>query len=210
MVYMAPIFLGYGFFFYPQEIYRNMSPFLIFVGIFISGGLMLNYVNYCFGYDSNYFDNILANYKDLEKYIRTKYIMAISIATVCYVLTIPYVYYGTQILLINSMTYLYNIGFLSFLLFYLATYSKKRMDLSKGAAFNYQGMGATHWLAMLPAFLLPVLVYLPFNFFGYRNTGIIFIGAVGLACLLFSKSLLHMVYNQFMTRRYQMAEGFRE
>jgi len=210
MVYMAPIFLGYGFFFYPQEIYINMNPFLIFVGIFISGGMMLNYVNYCFSYESNYFDNILANYKDLERYIRTKYIMAISISTACYVLTIPYVFFGKQILLINTMTYLYNIGFLSFVLFYVATYSKKRMDLSKGAAFNYQGMGASHWLAMLPAFLIPVIIYLPFNFLGYKNTGLLFIGAIGLAGLLFSKTMIGMVFSQFMKRRYEMAEGFRE
>ena len=59
MVYMAPLFLGYGFFFYPQPIYSDMYPMLIFVGIFMTGGLMLNYANYSFSYESNYFDNIL-------------------------------------------------------------------------------------------------------------------------------------------------------
>ncbi|MCD4664241.1 MAG: DUF5687 family protein, partial [Bacteroidales bacterium] len=127
IVFMAPLFLGYGFFFYPQPVYREMYGFLIFVGIFMTGGMMLNYINYCFGYESNYFDNILATYKDFETYIRAKYIFAVSIATICYVLTIPYVFFGTDILLINSMTFLYNIGFLSFVLFYFATYSKKRM-----------------------------------------------------------------------------------
>jgi hypothetical protein len=187
-----------------------MYPMLIFVGIFMTGGMMLNYTNYCFSYESNYFDNILANYRDLERYIRTKYIMAVSIATACYVLTIPYVFFGVNVLLINSMTYLYNIGFLSFVLFYVATYSKKRMDLSKGAAFNYQGLGASHWLAMLPAFLLPVIIYLTFKLMGYNTAGLFFIGALGLAGLVFSKSMLGWVYKQFMQRRYEMAEGFRE
>jgi hypothetical protein len=210
LVYMAPLFLGYGLFFYPNPAYKDMDSFLIFVGIFMSGGMMLNYLNYCFSYESNYFDNILANYKDLERYIRTKYIFAIVITTACYVLTIPYVFFGTSVLLINSMTFLYNIGFLSFVLFYISTFSKKRMDLSKSATFNYQGMGATHWLSMLPAFLLPVFIYLPFSWLGYPTAGLIFIGALGGAGLLFSKLLLNVVLKQFMQRRYAMAEGFRE
>jgi len=171
---------------------------------------MLNYLNYCFGYESNYFDNILANYRDFEKYIRAKYLFAITIATVCYVLTIPYVFFGTDILLINTMTYLYNLGFLSFALFYVSTYTKKRMDLSRGAAFNYQGMGATHWLSMLPAFLLPIFIYLPFRWIGYPKAGLLFIGALGLVGLLFHKSLLNIILKQFLSRKYDMAEGFRE
>jgi len=209
MVFMAPLFLGYGFFFYPMPMYVNMYPMLIFVGIFMTGGMMLNYTNYCFSYESDYFDNVLANYKNFEEYIRAKYLFAISIATVCYVVTIPYVFFGTHILLINTVTYLYNIGFLAFVLFYVATFSKKRMDLTKGAAFNYQGLGASHWLSMLPAFLLPVLIYIPFNMMGEKTAGLLFIGALGLAGLLFHKSMLNIVLKQFNKRKYDMAEGFR-
>jgi hypothetical protein len=210
IVYMAPLFLGYGFFFYPQPIYQQMYGMLIFVGIFMTGGMMLNYTNYCFSYESNYFDNILANYTDFERYIRSKYLLAIAIATVCYVLTIPYVFFGTHILLINTVTFFYNIGFLSFVLLYVATFSKKRMDLSKGATFNYQGMGPSHWLSMLPAFLLPVLIYLPFGLFGMKTAGLLFIGALGLAGLLFHRYALGLVLKQFYARKYEMAEGFRD
>lgn len=210
IVYMAPLFLGYGLFFYTIPLYREMYSFLIFVGIFMTGGMMLNYLNYCFGYESNYFDNILANYTDFDRYIRTKFLFALLVSSACYVLTIPYVFFGTDILLLNSMTFLYNIGFLSYILLYISTYSKKRMDLSKGAAFNYQGLGATHWLAMLPAFLLPVFIYLPFSLLGYPTAGILFIGALGVTGLLFSKFLLSVVVKQFLKRRYSMAEGFRE
>ncbi len=210
VIFMAPLFLGYGFFFYPMPMYREMWAMLIFVGIFMTGGMMLNYTNYCFSYESSYFDNILSNYKDFETYIKAKYYLAISIALVCYVVTIPYVFFGTDLLLINTMTFLYNIGFLSFVLFYVSTYSKKRMDLSKGAAFNYQGLGASHWLSMLPAFLLPVFIYLPFSWLNYPIAGLIFIGALGVAGLLFSKYLMNVILKQFMQRRHIMAEGFRE
>ncbi len=210
IIYMAPLFLGYGFFFYTNPVYKDSIGFLIFVGVFMTGGMMMNYLNYCFSYESNYFDSILTHYRDFEKYLRSKYLFAVAISTVCYIITIPYVLFSREILLINTMTYLYNLGFLSFILFYFAAFVNKRMDLSRGATFNFQGLGATHWLSMLPAFLLPVIIYLPFSWTGFPTAGILFIGALGLTGLLFHKSALNIVMKQFNKRRYIMAEGFRE
>ncbi len=210
IVYMAPLFLGYGLFFYPNPAYQSGYTFFIFIGIFMTGGMMMNYLNYCFSYESNYFDNILANYRDFEAYLKSKYLLAAFISTVCYIITIPYVFFSTDILLINTMTWLYNLGFLSFVLFYFATFSTKRMDLSRGAAFNYQGLGATHWLSMLPAFLLPIFIYVPFNLLGYSKAGLLIIGALGVAGLLFHKTLLNIVLKQFLKRKHIMATGFRE
>lgn len=84
------------------------------------------------------------------------------------------------------------------------------MDLSRSSAFNYQGIGASNWLAMLPAFLLPVLIYLPFRFAGYPNAGLLAIGTLGVAGLIFHKSLTRFIMKGFLKRRYEMAAGFRE
>ena len=119
-------------------------------------------------------------------------------------------FFGSKLLLINSVAFLYNIGVLSFLLLYLATYNKKRMDMSKGSAFNYQGIGASNWLAMIPAFLLPVLIYVPFSLAGLPYAGLIFIGIIGIIGLIFNKQILEIIFKQFEKRKYIMAEGFRE
>ncbi|MEZ5146256.1 MAG: DUF5687 family protein [Bacteroidales bacterium] len=98
IVFMAPVFLLYGLFFYPNPAYQKMYPMFIFVGIFMTGGMMLNYINYCFSYESNYFDNILVNYKDLERYIRTK-MHAGNLHRDCivYILTIPYIFWNRHL-----------------------------------------------------------------------------------------------------------------
>ena len=108
------------------------------------------------------------------------------------------------------MIFLYNIGLLSFVLLYVSTYSRKKMDLSKGSAFNYQGFGASHWLTGLPAFFLPIVTFLPFRWAGQPETGIIVIGCLGLIGLLFHKLLLGVVIRQFKKSQYAMAEGFRQ
>lgn len=210
IIYMLPLFLLYGFFLYPQEKLSDGFGFFIFVGVFISGGMMLNYTNYAFSYESNYFDAILANNINIKEYLKVKLVIAIIISTFCFIVTIPYVFYGYKILIINFAAWLYCIGCLSFVLLYTATYNKKRMDLTKGAAFNYQGIGATNWLAMLPAFLLPIFIYLPFGLTGIPYTGILLIGLIGLIGLLFQKSLLNIIVKQFFKRKYLMADGFRQ
>ena len=210
MIYMLPIFLGYGLFFYFQPIYREMDFMLFFIGVFMTGGMMLNYTNYAFGYESNYFDTLLTKNIDFQQYIWVKFIIAVSISTICYVLTIPYVLFGSQIFFVNTAMFFYNVGILSFVLLYFATFNKKRMDLTKGAAFNYQGIGASNWLAIVPAFLLPVLIQIPFTQFGIPNIGLIFVACLGILGLILHKQLLKLINNNLQSRKYIMASAFRE
>jgi hypothetical protein len=207
---MLPVFILYGFFFYPQTIYLNQNGFLIFVGIFMTGGMMINYANYAFGYESSYFDTLLTKNLDFAHYLRVKFYISILVCIVCFILTIPYVFFGFKILLINTAMFLYNVGVLSFILLFFATFNKNRIDLTRGGAFNYQGIGAMNWLAMLPAFLLPILVYLPFSIAGHPYLGIAFTGVLGIAGLVFSGSLIKVIVRRFYARKYTMAENFRK
>jgi hypothetical protein len=132
------------------------------------------------------------------------------ITTFCFIITIPYLFFDIEILLINFVTFLFNLGFLSFLLLYMATYNKKRMDLSKGSSFNYQGVGAANWLVLLPAFVLPMLIYAPFGLMGYRYAGYAAIGLIGILGLLSRKYWVKAIERNFYKRKYIMADGFRE
>lgn len=210
IINMSPLFLFYGFFFYPQEIYLEGYGFLIFVGVFMTGGIMFNYGQYMLSYESNYFDGIIANNVDYTKHFRAKYFVIISTVILCYILTIPYVYFGTKVLLINTATFLFNLGFLSMLLMYFSSNSKKRMDMSKSSAFNYQGLGAQNWIMVLPFFLLPILIWVPFNLFDIPEWGIVTIGLIGIFSLAFHKSLMKIVVKRFEQKKHSIAEGFRE
>jgi hypothetical protein len=210
ILYMAPVFLLYGMYFYPQNHNQYQDVVLLFVGIFMTGGMMLNYANYAFGYESCYFDGLLTKNIDFNQYILVKFYIAVLISTLCFILTIPYVFYGFKILLINAAMYLYNIGVLSFVLLYFATFNKKRIDLSRGGAFNYQGFGAMNWLALIPTFILPLLVYLPFRMSGHPNTGIAFTGFLGIIGLFFTRFLIRQITKSFFRRKYIMAASFRE
>ncbi len=210
LIYMLPLFLFYGLLLYPNPEMGDLGAIKIFVGWFITGGLMYNYLNFAFSYESNYFDTILTHDIDMRRYFRMKFMVAILISTFCFVVTIPYVYFGFDVLLFHFVMYIYNVGVLTFGLLYLATFNTNRMDLSKGAAFNYQGMGASNWLSMIPAMLVPVLIYVLFDYFDWPYIGLSVIAVSGILGLLFNRMIIDKLVKQFLSRKYKMAEGFRK
>jgi len=210
LLYLFPIFLLYGFFFYPQDVYRDMGGMMIFVGVFITGGIAMSIGNYFLGWESSFFDAILANNIDFDKYFRAKYMIMLSVSVFSYVITLPYAFYGLDILFINSMCFMLNIGFNSYVILLFCSNNRKRMDLSRGAAFNYQGAGASQFLVMLPLLLAPVLLYTLFSVFMDRVPAASLLGLIGLAGLLFHKTLMQQVVARFERRKYKIAEGFRE
>jgi hypothetical protein len=195
---------------YSDPVTLKQTGMMMFIGVFMTGGMMLNYANYAFGYESGYFDALLTKNIDFSHYIRVKFYISVMLSTVFYILTIPYLFYGFRVFLINSAMYLYNIGFLSFVLLYFATFNKKRIDMNRGGMFNYQGISSMNWLALIPAFLMPFLIYFLFKLSGHPDIGLIFSAVLGLTGLLFTRSLLKIITRNFYARKYIMAKSFRE
>jgi hypothetical protein len=208
--------LLYGLIFYPNPEFYGQNEWLIFVGIFMTGGITLIYGQYILSWESSYFDGILSHIDDFYMYFKAKYNLLVLATLACLIITLPYAYFGTRILLINIMAALFNMGVSSVFVLYMSTNNKKRLDLSKGAAFNYQGVSATQFLISFPVMLIPLIIYLPFwalgNIYGDHlyDIGILSIGGIGLLALALHKPLLKGVVNRFLERRYLIGEGFRK
>jgi hypothetical protein len=208
--YMSPFIILYGFFIYPQNQVHNQEWLLLFAGIIMISGVMLNYTIYSFSNESSYFDCLLTKNIDLDHYIRVKYYISVMISSVFFILSIPYLFYGYEILLVNTAIYFYSIGILSLSFLYFATFNKKRIDLSRGGTFNYHGIGASNWLSMIPAIILPFIVYRLFKIWGGQSWGIAFIGFLGMLGLFFNKVLIRIISKSLHRKKYIMAQNFRE
>lgn len=209
MLFMAPLFLLYGLFFYSNPIYLEMNGFIIFIGLFISGGFMMSFGLYFFAWESGHFDLMLTANNTYKDYIKAKYFLMLFTSAIIFLLSTFYVVFGVKILLINTVCFLFNVGVNSLLLLYFGTNNSKYMDLSKGSAFNYQGVSGRHFVLMIPLLVIPILIYLPFSLFGEPNTGLAAIGVLGILGLLFREKLLDFITQRFISKRYSMSEGFR-
>lgn len=210
VVYLIPFFLLYGLFFYPQDAYKDMMGFLVFVGIFVTGGFLIAYGQYLLAWESSHFDLILSSNIGIQDYFKAKYFLLVIPTLILYFFTIPYMYFGMKIFWVNFASLFYNLGVNAPLLLYMASFNKKRMDLSQGAMMNYQGVGANNFVLIIPLLAVPALIYWPVSaFFGFVPA-VVTLGGLGVVGLLFNQSLIKLAVNNFHKKRYSIAEGYRQ
>ncbi len=210
ILFITALFSFYGLIFYGEPQYADSFGIFIFVGIFMTGIFMINYGQFMVGWESAYFDGILTRAYPMESFFRAKFWLLLVSCVITYLISLGYVYFGLKALWINTACFLYNIGFNSFVLLYASTYQRKRIDLSKGSAFNYQGTSAVQFIIVLPLMLLPILIWLSFNAFGKPYWGLVALGAVGLISLAFHKQWFAAIVQNFKEKKYRNAAGFRE
>jgi hypothetical protein len=212
-MWMPFLFLFYGLFFYPSGQYSRgdgVSDFMqLFIGLFISGFFIMSYGIMTFCYESNHFSFILTRKIDMLTYLRARYYFMAGMATIIYLLSFFYLYFGVRVFLINSMMYLFNIGFTAFFFLFLSTFNKIKFDLSAGIS-SLQGKGSNQFSAIFALLIIMLFVFVPMRLFFAKDVVIYLFGVLGLIGFLSQNLLLNYLLNQFYQRRYIMAEGFRQ
>ncbi len=207
--FMLPFMLLYGLIFYPNPKNMSHNTILDFVGIFISGGFLIAYGQYILAWESRHFDFILSANIKTDEFFRAKYYLMTIPTILLFILTIPYVYFGTKILAINSVMLVYNLGVNAPLLLFLASFNRKRMELDRGQMMNYQGVGINNFLNVIPLLVVPVLLDLLFSALFGHTISMVIIVVLGLSGILFHRQLIQMAGRFFMKNRYKIAEGYR-
>ena len=188
---MSGFLLLYGLFFYTNDAYQEMQFIFMFAGVFITGIFFINHGQFLLSWESGYFDFILTRRVSFRQFIESKYWLFVATSTIAFVVSLAYGYFGWKIVLINLAAYLFNIGLNVFAVMRLAMFNPKKIDLNKGAAFNYEGVGAAQFLIMIPMMILPYILYAPFLILGYENLGLFLTGLAGLIGFLFRDKMLN-------------------
>ncbi|WP_425635789.1 DUF5687 family protein [Algoriphagus yeomjeoni] len=209
---LSAFFLLYGTIFYDNPAYKDgpMQNIFIFVGIFITGIFMIQYGQLFLSWNSGYFDFFLNRKDGIKNLVRGKYLLLLSISLLCFLLSIPYVYFGWSFLLIHLATFLFNAGVMIHLIIYLALWKPKPMDLNKGAMFNYEGVGAAQFLMIIPMMVAPYVIYLPFAMFFNFYAGLAALSTVGVIGIIFFNKLSTININRVLANRYEISSSFRQ
>lgn len=214
MVMLSGFFLLYGLIFYTNPSYQSedggIAAIFIFVGIFITGIFSIQYSQQFLSWNSANFDFFLTRGFGIESLVRGKYILLASISALSFIASVPYVYFGWNILLVHIATFLFNVGVMIHLIIYWSLWKPKPMDLNKGAMFNYEGVGAAQYLIFIPMLAGPYLVYLPFSLLLGDYAGLLALGIAGIAGLLGFKQLSQININKIKSNRYEISSSFRQ
>jgi hypothetical protein len=204
---MGLFFMFYGLLFYTQPVYGESIK--IFVGMFMTGIFIINYGQFMFSWQASHFDGLLVSKVSFKDFLKAKYLLFTIVSTVAFLLTVPYAYFGWKVVLIQFIMYLWNLGVNTTIVLFFANRNFKRIDLSKGASFNWEGVGATQLLLSFPLILLPYVVFLPFKFLKMPNVGFAALAIIGVIFILTRNFWLKKLEADFYTKRFKIAEGFR-
>ncbi|MEO8794576.1 MAG: DUF5687 family protein [Daejeonella sp.] len=206
------LFIFYGILFYTNPRLGGGQNFFapIFCGLLMTGIFIINYGQFMFSWQSSHFDGLMANRIKFVDFFKSKFLLFTLFATVNLILTLPYVYFGWRIVIMQSVMYLWNVGVNTTLVLYFANRNFKAIDLSKSASFNWQGVGASQWILSIPLLLGPFVIFFPIYWLGYESVATAAVGIIGLAFIITRKYWLDLLIDNFEANRYKIAEGFRD
>jgi hypothetical protein len=204
--------IGLIFIIYPLlfiEALQASFVIAIFIGIFISGFLMIQYGQFMLSWESTFFDFMLTRNFSIREYFEAKYYFFAAFITIFTTLSLAYGFLDVNLPLAFIACALFNLGVNSFVLMFSATYNVKRIELTKGAFFNYEGVGANQFVMLLPLLLIPIFIYLPFGIWANKYVGLAVLAIIGIIGIVFRDRLLDQVVRQFEKRKYAMSAGFK-
>jgi len=205
---MSFLFLFYGLVFFTQETYREMPAMLMFAALFVTGGFTLNYGQFIPAWDSAHYKMLMSQSFKYRKFLESKWVLMVAMTTILYVLSFPYLYFGTDIFLMITAGAVFNIGFNSLFLLYSGSFNRKKIDLTKSGFGNTQGTSATQFLIIVPLMLLPMLLFWIFNKFVGHNTGFIIVATVGIISLSLKNYALNFIEKKYIKDKYAMINAF--
>jgi hypothetical protein len=208
MAMLLVIGLLYGLFFYPQPMYQDKEFMFAFIGIFSTGFFLINFGQFIPAWDSGYYKMLMSQNIKYEQYLRSKFILMVMSVVILFVLGIPYVYFGWKILIVHFAAAIYNIGVNSHVILYGGSFNRKKIDLDKKAAFNYQGTGAVQWLIGIPLMALPMGLFALINWLIGFEAAIALLMGLGIIGIAFHKKLMKLITKRYLDSKYKMIDAF--
>ncbi|SDT86656.1 hypothetical protein SAMN04487762_0062 [Polaribacter sp. Hel1_33_78] len=205
---MSFLFLFYGLIFYTMDAYKDSLPMLMFASLFVTGGFTLNYGQFIPAWDSAHYKMLMSQSFRYRKFLESKWVLMVSMTTILYFLSFPYLYFGIDIFLMITAGAIFNIGFNSLFLLYAGSFNRKRIDLTKGGFGNTQGTSATQFLVVIPLMLFPMLLFWVFNTYVGYNSGFIIVASIGLISLLLKNYAMNFTEKKYIKDKYAMINAF--
>ena len=212
MMLMFPIMVIYLLFIVFNG-HTNNGP--VFTMMIVSMAMALGssiYGQFMFSWESIYFDGIMARRNNLTNYIKSKYYLLTSMATIVFIpLVILFSIKNLFDPFLLTAFYLFTLGPLSFIIIFFGTFNDGKIDLNQSSFFNYQGVKGNQFILTLVMMLLPIGLYSLFNYLIGDIAGKLAIIIPGLLFILFHDWWIkNIMVRRFMIRKYKNLEGYRK
>jgi len=207
---MSFVMLLYGLLFFNNPIYMKKTPFmLIFVVLFMTGAFTLNFGQFVPAWDSRYYSFFMSQNFKYREYLEAKWLMMSIMTILLFILSTPYIYFGSKVLLLLFVGAIFNLGFTAYLVLYFGAYNRKAIDLNKSAMLNYQGTSAAQFLMVFIIMIIPMIIYGLANYFWGFNIAIGIIFIIGVLGLVLKKQIMDFIEKKYIANKYKTISAFK-
>ena len=203
--------IGFLFlFYYTLQNKQNGIYFSFIMYIILNGLFGYIFSQYLFSWESSYFEFILSTKFNLLKYLKAKYIIYVSLGFFVFLFFLPLVIQEKIDLHLFITALFYNSCIGYFIIFYLATFNRSRIELNSNIFFNLQGYNGTQMIALVVIILLPCLLLLLLTVVLNVTQSLLIINLLSIFSLIYHKKWFKIILRQLKNRKYINLEGYRK
>ena len=182
---------------------------LVYWALILTGILMFVYGQFFLALESTIFDALLSSRIRFRWLLATKVWVLFWSGVIAFLVTLPYAFIEIRILYVNAAAFIYNIGVNSYVLLFAATRSRKRFELNE-SIFSQQGKSAAQFVAIIPMWLLPIIIFAVLDAAGVPYALYVFFGGAGALGLILHRPILRWLFASLEKNRHAIAAGFRQ
>jgi hypothetical protein len=145
----------------------------------------------------------------MKQFLRSFYILVTVVSVSCYILSLPYALMYPKIIYTHLAMLLYNLGVNIPIMFFIGLYSKKRLDLNQSSVMNYQGVGASQWLAGFPLLFGPIALFFLFKLVFGETGGFVGLGGIGLTGIILSPQIINYFSKKYLKQKHQLIINYK-
>lgn len=205
-------FLFYGFIIFTNPVYRDISGWMIFAGIFIPGGFLFTFGGFVPSWDSAYYPLMMSQNIKYEEYIKSKWWLMVVVTIASMLLSAFYLFLGSKFYLAILAGGIYNIGINAHIVLLSGAYVKTPIDLSTGKKpfGDKKAFNAKTLLLTLPKILLPIIIFYLFKFLFNDAIGFLSVAITGLLGLAFRNIVFKMIEKVYKEEKYATIQAYKE
>jgi hypothetical protein len=178
------------------------------LGLFASGGFVLNYGQLMFSWDSEYYPALVTRNIPFRLIVKAKLMLLHTSCAVLFLTSLPlFVWFRPDLVPLHFAFLFYNAGVTSVLIMELASRNTAAIDIGRsGGFFNYEGFSAKHWLWFIPTALPPVLFMLSMR--SSPKLALIILATIGFVSIVFTNGWTRYFARGLQARKHKMIQGF--
>lgn len=211
-LWMSFLFLFYGLLIFIEPSYRESTFWLIFAGVFVSGGFLFIFGGFVPSWDSAYYPLMMSQNVKYKEYLLSKWWLIVVATAASMILSVFYLFIWPEFYYAILAGGLYNIGINGYIVLLSGAYVKTPIDLTTGQkpfgdknSFNLKTI-----LLALPKIVLPFIIFFVFKILFNTMIGFVALGGLGLLGLLFRNLAFRVIESVYEEEKYDTLQAYKE